>query len=157
MKKKNAGFTLMELMIVVGILSIIAAITVPNLLSSRKRSQEGAAVATMRSIGTAEMSYMTAGEVTNTNGTPLYGDFKELTNGKQTGTAYIDGTWASITARAGYKYVLSTVTGPPVGFTLTSEADDTKVQRSFRTDESGSIIGKFGGIPTDMTDGTPIN
>ena len=143
----------MELMIVVG----IAAITVPNLLSSRKLSQEGAAVATLRSIGTAEIWYWSSAEETNAGGAALYGDFSQLTNGPFSGVAYLDATWDSTPTRGAYAYVVTPIDGPPPTFAATAGADDTAKMRSFRTNETASIIGKLGGIPSDMTDGLPIN
>lgn len=147
----------MELMIVVGIISVIAAITVPNLLSSRKLSQEGVAVATLRSIGTAEIWYWSTAEETNAGGTSLYGDFSDLTSGPTTGVKYLDPTWDSTPIRGAYAYVITPVDGPPSTFAVTAGADDTASMRSFRTNETAAIIGKLGGIPSDMTDGLPIN
>ena len=159
MKKRNAGFTLMELMIVVGILSIIAAITVPNLLSSRKRSQEGAAVATLRSIGTAQMSFLTAAELTTAGGSPHYGSFTELAGSNKSKTQYLDGTWAVAAnqTRGAYTYVVTASTATPVVFQATALADDTTKQKSFLTNEGGSIVGKLGGLPAgDGSDGEII-
>ena len=147
----------MELMIVVGILSIIAAITVPNLLSTRKRSQEGVAVANIRSIGTAEVLYWSSAEETNAGGAAIYGDFSDLTNAPTTGVSYLDSTWDSTPIRGSYAYVVTPVDGPPSTFAVTTGADDTATMRSFRTDESAAIVGKLGGIPSDITDGLPIN
>jgi len=55
---KNEGFSLLELLIVVAIILIIATIAIPNLLRSRQSAQESAAVAQLRTINTAEVTYI---------------------------------------------------------------------------------------------------
>ena len=55
MKKK--GFSLIELLIVVAIILIIAAIAIPNLLRSRIAANEASAVASLRTLNTAEVTY----------------------------------------------------------------------------------------------------
>jgi prepilin-type N-terminal cleavage/methylation domain-containing protein len=55
--KKNKGFSLIELLIVVAIILIIAAIAIPNLLRSRIAANEASAVASLRTLNTAEVTY----------------------------------------------------------------------------------------------------
>ena len=57
MKKRNQGFTLVEIMIVVAIIAILAGIAIPNFVSSRKRSQATACVANMRLIANAKEQF----------------------------------------------------------------------------------------------------
>ena len=57
---KEKGFSLIELLIVVAIILIIAAIAIPNLLRARISANESSAAASTRTIATAELSYATA-------------------------------------------------------------------------------------------------
>src|SRR5438045_6537379 len=58
--KDNRGFSLLELLIVVAIILIIATIAIPSLLRSRQAAQESAAVAQIRTINTAEVTYLSS-------------------------------------------------------------------------------------------------
>src|ERR1700738_1919174 len=55
--KKQKGFSLIELLIVVAIILIIAAIAIPNLLRSKMAANEASAVGSIRTINTAEVTF----------------------------------------------------------------------------------------------------
>jgi type IV pilus assembly protein PilA len=57
---RNSGFSLVELLIVIAIILLIAAIAIPNLLQARIAANEASAAASLRTIATAELTYNTA-------------------------------------------------------------------------------------------------
>ena len=100
MKRQNhAGFSLIELLIVVTILAIIAAIAVPNLLASRRAANEGSAQQSMRTIASCEITYQ------HTQGNGDYGDLTQL--GQQTLTDSV----LSSGNKSGYTFVITPVIG----------------------------------------------
>ena len=79
-RERAAGFTLIELMIVIAIIAIIAAIAIPNLLAAKLSANETSAIATIRSIVSAQAQLGAVGRIDNdSDGRGEYGTFLEMT------------------------------------------------------------------------------
>ena len=110
--RKQKGFSLIELLIVVAIILIIAAIAIPNLLRARIAANESSAVASIRTLNTAQISYDSA--------YPKVGFASSLSNLSGSSCSppsahsacLIDSVLASGT-KSGYVFALSGVSGAP--------------------------------------------
>ena len=149
--KKQKGFSLIELLIVVAIILIIAAIAIPNLLRSKMAANESSAVGSSRTINTAEVTYATAypnvgysPDIPSLGGPPA----TCATTALPTAACLIDDVLATATAAAtaksGYFFTYA-LTGAAGGintaYTLSvSPANPgTTGQRYFFTDQTGVI------------------
>lgn len=124
---KKHGFTLIELMIVVAIIAIIAAIAIPNLLRSRMQSNETASIGNLKTIATAQNSYRASHDT--------YGDFALLTADTP---PYLDTTWTEGVEKAGYTYSITENTANT--WECTATHTEGGGERDFMADESGSIF-----------------
>src|SRR5204862_3909528 len=93
--KSNRGFSLLELLIVVAIILIIATIAIPSLLRSRQAANESAAVANLRTMNTAEVTYLSSAG----------GNFGSVTDLVTAGL--VDSRFSSGAAVSGYNYTIT--------------------------------------------------
>ncbi len=139
-RQSSQGFSLIELLIVVAIILIIAAIAIPNYIRSRMLANEAAAVQNSRNITTAEVVYST------TYGIGYSANLAYLGGGTPGPTAagLIDDVLAAGT-KTGFTYVYTPTTldgaGNPQGFTLQANptTPGTTGQRYFFTNQTGLI------------------
>ena len=161
MRNKQKGFSLIELLIVVAIILIIAAIAIPNLIRSKIAANEASAVASLRTLNTAEVIFSSTYNTPTLFGTKLQdlGDGGALANcgpGKTptaTSACLIDNALEAADTVAKSGYLLSYTN--PVG-TYTVNNDPVSVNstgtRGFYTDQPIVIRAKNPGPGAGPTD-----
>ncbi len=148
----SKGFSLIELLIVVAIIGIIAAIAVPNLIASRRAANESATIAAVRSISTAEATYRET-----TGGGVNYVDMAGLSSQNLIDASLANAT-TSATARNGYIFGI-TLAADSKSYTIGAATVDTLYgRRRFSSDTPGVIyvdLTDVTTVPTAVT-GTPL-
>lgn len=138
------GFTLVEIMIVVAIIALLAAIAIPNLLRARHNANETAAIAMLRTISTSQESYRAA------QTPPDYGTCAQLTGAVP---PYL--TLTCGTARQGYNF---TFVGDDANTFCTRAnpvTSGTTGTRIFAVDGSGVVRGSSAGSDPVCSGGAP--
>lgn len=153
-RKSQAGFSLIELLVVVAVILVIAAIAIPNYIQSKMRSNEASAAQSLRNISTAEILYSsTYGINFSTNLLQLSGTG---INPDQNNAGLIDEVLAGGT-KSGYVITYTPLTNDAFGHTATySVTADPQTsntgQRHFYTDQTCVIRvnGTVQAGPTDL-------
>lgn len=133
--KIEQGFSLIELLIVVAIIGIVAAIAIPNLLQARKTANETSAIGALRTIGSAEVTYQG-----NNN---IYGNLVQLNAANLIDQTIVAAENITSVGKSGYWFGVETPTTTSFGVgaaPLSASSGD----RCFAIYEDGVVYFKTG-------------
>ena len=153
--RPEAGFSLIELLIVVAVILIIAAIAIPNYIQTKMRANEASAVQSLRNISTAELLYSSTYGVNVTAGPGLSQLSGSGINPDQNNAGLIDQVLAS-GVKQGYKIQYTALTfdaqGHTITYSVTADPQSASTgQRHFYTDNT-CVIRVNGAVQAGPTD-----
>ncbi len=157
--RKVKGFSLIELLIVVAIILIIAAIAIPNLLRSKMAANEASAVASLRTYNTSIVAYETTYATAPTTNLAQLGPATTPSSAAADLVDNLLGIAAPI--KSGYAFTYTAGTAASNGSVSTYKiianptTQNVTGQRTFFTDQSGVIRQRTDGTTAAATD-TPI-
>jgi prepilin-type N-terminal cleavage/methylation domain-containing protein len=141
-RRSQKGFSLVELLIVIAIIGIIAAIAIPSLILAQRRAREASAVNCLRAYSSAQLAFFaTSGKYSK------YGTTTELSNG------FLDPAILADQVRSGYKFKFS-LDSTSSSFTANANPLETAGgdKKAFFLDTSGVI--RFRVVPDQSVDAT---
>jgi prepilin-type N-terminal cleavage/methylation domain-containing protein len=163
MRNKQKGFSLIELLIVVAIILIIAAIAIPNLLRSKMAANEASAVASLRTYNTSIVAYQTTYSTDPTTDFTQLGPVASGVTPSASAADLVDSLLGASgsPAKSGYTFTYApgaaaSGTTAITQYTIIAVPQSTSTgQRKFFTDQSGVIRQTTDGSTPSVTS-TPI-
>jgi type IV pilus assembly protein PilA len=131
-KRRPSGFTVLELLIVVGVIAIVASIAIPNYSSSKKSANEASAISSMRALMSAEENYRV------TQNPPKYGVLSQLKTSGLINPSLGSGS------KSGYTFLTFGVPNSQT-YAFTGHPQTGSGDRWFYVDQTGVIRANSGG------------